>query len=47
LKLVDISETEKRKCLKDITYDLKQIIRTRMPEICIAASMNLRRVAGL
>jgi hypothetical protein len=47
VKLVDISETEKRKYLKGIIYDLTQIIRKGRLEICIAASVNLRRVAGL
>jgi hypothetical protein len=40
-------ETEKRKYLKGTIYDQKQIIRTITSEICIEASVNLRRVASL
>jgi len=47
VKLVDISEREKRKYVKGITYDLKQIIRTRTSEMCTAASAYVRRAAGL
>jgi hypothetical protein len=47
VKLVDISERENRKHLKGIIYDQKQIIRTITSELCIATSVNLRKVASL